>query len=455
MISKSVAGYEADKLLSDGTTAIKDLVSGVAFTMIGGVSNAWTETANFRTLLGVTAPVIAQATTNLLTYASDNSTFEGGTTGTWADDGLTPAIEAVEAWHGTKSMKGTVAAGNKRATLDITAVSSVAAYTLSCWVKAGTGSVGDTITLALVGDTSGATSGTAVTLTSSWQQAKVTKTFAAGDTTLRSAYITSNGSANDIVYIDAVQLETGSIVTPYACDSADDAVTRTACTQTIATPFAAGSPISIICVVNTPWAGDDGVLHFLVNQNSTGANAIYIRKDAANTIGVVTRDNASTAKTKSKAVTSTNWAANTNHIIIATIAADNTLQIFLDGVEGTTSVGTSGRESSVAADLYIGARSTGTSPLNGAILCAMWGRVLSGAEITALSSLAAWSTLTDITLDGLATGNAVRVYDGAAVIDSAVEAGGSVTLTPSGDERIIRVYEDATYGTLLDELVGT
>ena len=63
-------------LLSDGTTANLDLVTGSPFTMAGGVGGAWTEESNWRTLLGVKAPVIAGARDNLLSNAQ--ASFEDG-----------------------------------------------------------------------------------------------------------------------------------------------------------------------------------------------------------------------------------------------------------------------------------------------------------------------------------------------------------------------------------------
>jgi hypothetical protein len=132
-----------------------------------------------------------------------------------------------------------------------------------------------------------------------------------------------------------------------------------------------------------------------------------------------------------------------------------TMNLYLDGVAATQATGAT-RETSLNANAYIGTTAAGATPLNGAILCAIWGRVLSAGEIAALSSLASWGTLTDITISGLATGNAARVYNGETVVDSGVETAGVATLTPAGPhaERKIRVFEDDSYVTQIDELIG-
>src|SRR5450756_2022435 len=125
-MAKYLGSSLIDKLAMDGTTSVVDNISGAAFTKTGGVSNAWTESSNFRTILGVSAPVIAQQTINLSTYASDNSTFENGTVGNWsALQNCTIAV-AAQGFHGTKSLQVTAtAAGQQTRTYRvITAITS-------------------------------------------------------------------------------------------------------------------------------------------------------------------------------------------------------------------------------------------------------------------------------------------------------------------------------------------
>ncbi|MCK9571411.1 YCF48-related protein, partial [Candidatus Pacearchaeota archaeon] len=79
-------------------------------------------------------------------------------------------------------------------------------------------------------------------------------------------------------------------------------------------------------------------------------------------------------------------------------------------------------------------------------LPATWGNAITDAAlIAALSTLAAWSDLTNITISGVHTGGAARAYSSTTVKDSDVEVGGVVTLTPEGPTRSIVVYEDNSY----------
>ena len=52
-------------LFLDGTTAVKDSIHDLAATKTGGVGGAWTESSNLQTLLGASAPVIAEVAKEL------------------------------------------------------------------------------------------------------------------------------------------------------------------------------------------------------------------------------------------------------------------------------------------------------------------------------------------------------------------------------------------------------
>jgi hypothetical protein len=191
--------------------------------------------------------------------------------------------------------------------------------------------------------------------------------------------------------------------------------------------------------VKTTWQGDDGVTHYIFDNQGTGANQnrIYMYKYGTNnTIIFGVYDNASAVKRCiSAALTAGTWAANVAHIIIVTRSATGVLGGYLDGVPFATPSGGAGTglETVVGANSYFGSTNAAASPVEGLLLPARWGRELTSAEITALSPPATWASVIDlpqITVTGLATGNAVRLYDAAGNIHaSAVEAGGTATLT--------------------------
>ena len=163
----------------------------------------------------------------------------------------------------------------------------------------------------------------------------------------------------------------------------------------IATPFTAGQALTIMCVVNTAWAGDDGVYHYLAETRDASVNIVRIWKHSANRLDIMTY-NAGAAKYKAINTDATNWAAGT-HVIIATLTADNTQGIYLDGVAGTISSGTATREAGVGSLLWLGTNYLGaaTEKFTGSILCAIWGRVLTSDEIYVLSRLSTWDKLLD------------------------------------------------------------
>lgn len=393
-LTSTLRGIGGLKLIVDGSlgnTSPRDLVTGVPFTMAGGVGGAWTEESNWRTPLGARAPVIAGAVDNL--YDNDTASSEAASVGLWTDDGMTPAVSTADFWHGAKCVSGTVAGGNKRFTADIKALTAAGSeYTISHWYKAGNaGAVGKTITLSLVGDTSGATAGAAITLTTSWQRATCTKTFAAGDTTSRGVLVTTNGDATDVVYQDGCQLEAGATASPFALNS------RTACSMSIANPLTAGSPFSMVIATSTAWAGNDGVAHYFFQHAASAAAAtnrlqIYT-KHTDNKAYFFIRDGAGTAKLCSTAaLTTTTWAADVKHIIICTRSAAGVMDAYLDGVQFAVinSGAGAGLESAVQATSYFGTLVDGTSPATAPLLVAIYNRVLSSAEISYLSKMTQW-----------------------------------------------------------------
>ena len=393
-------GNNGLKMLMDGSTAIKDLITppSTAFTMTGGVAGSFADATNgnFQLpistgLLGAQAPVIAQAVDNLLT--DNNASFETSVAGWGASDtNCSIASDATQYFHGVKSLKMTITANGYGATAtDIAAlVSSSNTFTASCKFK---GVVGRTYKIRIQ-DNGAATDGAAVTGDGTWQTLTVTKTITAG---LVWAYLKVqewvDALAGDITYIDAVQLEAGSVQTPFALD------TRTACTMTIPTAtigLVAGT-LSFAFVVNTPWVGNDGVAHWLLQIGNYGAtNTLTVWKSSGNNLVLYVFDNAGAVKARQRAIDATSWAANTNHIVIATVTPAGVLKLYLDGSEtGMTDAGAgTGILSAMGTTLYLGTDNAGTNPLNGAILCAIWGRVLSAAEIATISAWTLWTSAT-------------------------------------------------------------
>ena len=384
------------QLLMDGTTDVLDLVNLVAATKTGGVAGAWTEESNFQNVKLCKAPVIAEATDNLL--ADEDASFEGGTAGRWTDyvSDHTASFPADNtAFHGSDFYRATCAGGTRPAGYaDITDICAAGSqYTFSCYIRAGNaGAVGTEHEIYLVGNASGATKSNVVTLTTEWQLLKVTHTFAAGDTTYRRAYhlynSNSDGQAGDIIDIDGLQIEAKAYATPFALDS------RTACTLKYATAdlgLTAGQDISIVCVTKTPWAGNDGVNHtlFETRESSADYEGIIVRKMNTDNLEVVTRTSGGSERSMGLAVNGTNWAADTTHVIIATVTG-TTLGIYLDGTAGAVSGGSANRETTFGTNTRVGIAFNDALQANAPILVAIFDRVLSAQEIAYISKMGAW-----------------------------------------------------------------
>jgi hypothetical protein len=263
-------------------------------------------------------------------------------------------------------------------------------------------------------------------LTLNWQTYTFTKAVWENANVSILTRIDNGGAADDEYVISAAQFVNSLVASPFCLNS------RTACTMTIPTAtigLTAGMPLTIMCVVNTPWAGNDGVGHYLFDAKGAGAGDVFsIYKHTDNKLYFAVGNKSAATS----ALTTTTWPANTNRFIIGTVSAAGTIDVYLTGAAGTQATGAT-REAAFDANTYIGSVIDGTLTVNGAILTALWGRVLSAAEIAALSAPATWAGVIDlpqITVTGLDTGNAVRLYDAAGNVHaSAVEAGGTATLT--------------------------
>lgn len=373
------------QLLMNGGTDVIDLCHALAGTKTGGVGGAWTESSNFQTLLGRFAPIIAEATDNLL--LEEDASFEGNTVGGWTDlINCTIAASTAQTYHGTHSLAMTAtAAGNASTSLDIAAVTSASTqYTASAWFK---GISGKTYIIRLTDAT--ASSEGSVVADGTWQRVSATRTFDAGATRTLTL-VASAAAASDVIYWDAIQLEQKAYATPFALDS------RTATTlswPTASLGLTPGQDISIVICCNTPWAGDDGGQHYLLdNRVDDTHNGIMVRKHDTNNLEAFVCDSAGANKCKRMAVSAANWAANSTHIIVVTRTSAGVLRLFLDGIEATVSGGAgTGLESSFHANTYIGTYYWGgLVPANAPILCAIYNRILTDGEIATLSGMGSW-----------------------------------------------------------------
>jgi len=149
------------------------------------------------------------------------------------------------------------------------------------------------------------------------------------------------------------------------------------------------SACSVSFWVRTPWAGNDGQIHFLLDV-PTDANRqrICVVKTATNALRLEVYGNtAGGLKLLSHPLDATKWAPNTWHHVVATWTSAGPLTLWLDGV----SVGTAA-SSGVWADLvdlgptaWIGVRYSGIYPVQGVIRSLRaYNRVLTATEISRL-----------------------------------------------------------------------
>lgn len=161
--------------------------------------------------------IIDEATTNRLTnprFATDTTDWAeyeptGGTTLTRGTSGT-----LIGAGRG-EVVVNTAGSGGIGVQTGTYAVSVGVPETASVWIKGAAG--GESVQLQLVGDNSGATSGSSFgfTLTTEWRKLRVTKTPGASDTTFRLRVVTT-AATTPTFYIGAAQLETKSVATSYA-----------------------------------------------------------------------------------------------------------------------------------------------------------------------------------------------------------------------------------------------
>jgi len=341
-------------------------------TLTGGVGGSWSEESNFQEILGVKAPVIAEATDNLLD--DEDASFESGTRGNW-NNAFTPSIVTTWAKHGTRSMKCSAeSTPGDYEKLDVTSITSAGStYTVQATIKAVT-----------AGTKIGFYQNVAPLLT--WSDyvdegneglASATITFDGASTT-RCILVTPSAYPCEF-YIDAIQLEQKAYATPFALNS------RTATTCKFPTAdlgLTAGQDLSIVVVTKTPWAGDDGANHAFWSLGDTSPARLRLYKSSNNKV-YLDGNNASSA---SAALNSTTWAADTMHIVISTIAEGGAIEVYLDGSSIISDSTT--RENSLDDDFEIGTLADGSAfLLNAPILVAIFDRVLSPLEIQRISDM--------------------------------------------------------------------
>jgi len=296
----------------------------------------------------------------------DNPSAEGGTAGTHTATGGGITVITTDFWHGSRCFKQTPTGAAPTFDTDLMAVTAAGTqYTTAAMVKA---TATRTIRASLIGDTSVPTSGD-FTATGDWQLVYVTKTFAAGDTTSRDrSILLTDGIAGDTFLVDAIITVTGGTVPMF---EESECVATSA---TFPTPFAAGEPVSFLCFVWTPWAGNDGVAHVIFSNIGAGNNRLYMDKPAGNYLRISTIDNAGAAKHNIIGTTAINWPAGSFHAIAASLPAAGDYRLALDGVLATAPGGAGVRESAVGAVIFL------TNPLNGLILPYIYRGVAWGDE---------------------------------------------------------------------------
>ncbi len=360
--------------------ALENAIDGVRATITGGSTltgaakrrNDYQRLASTFPSLGYRA---SGAATNLL-YAlnADAPSFEGGTVGGYLSNGMSVSNIGTRAWHGTRCLQGTQAAANWRAYRTLTAATAAGAqYTLAAMVKGGAGSVGQVARLSLFDDVTGLTNSPNITLTGDWQFLVVTKTFDAASTT-RGAYLYGPSIVGAIIYWDAISLTAGATVPQFD----EKECVATSCT--VPTPFAAGEPVSFLVFVWTPWAGNDGVDHYLLDTTVSGTNRVFLYKTAANVLTLRVNDAAGANKNRTINVDAANWPAGTMKAIAGSLTADNTMRLALGGTLSAAGAGAGVRETAIGANLYAGTSNGGVFHLNGIILPYIYRGVAWGDE---------------------------------------------------------------------------
>jgi len=154
----------------------------------------------------------AEVRRNLIT----NPSFEVNTAG-WATSDSTATVDTSTFYSGESSAKVVTSLFQGRIVLDFTNVVASNTYTLSAWVK---GESGKKIQAQILEyDSSNTLVGTAsetpeITVSGEWQRITLSRTFGASGVKTR-ATIRNRTAGAHTFYVDAVQLEVGSVATPY------------------------------------------------------------------------------------------------------------------------------------------------------------------------------------------------------------------------------------------------
>jgi len=200
-----------------------------------------------------------------------------------------------------------------------------------------------------------------------------------------------------------------------------------------------GVQFSFEAVVGTYFIPGDGLVHYLFDNQGTGASEDRIRCyiDAAGLLTFVVHDTDSTQHLVSHDVT--DWKQDEEHYVACTLDFNaNTIVLYVDGTAEDSTPDNALSSDSVAAieaNTHIGSDNAGANYLNGKIKYRFWNRVLSATEITAQWNSGAMVEFSIVSQDVIAiddfTNSATGVkskHSGKAV--SAISAGGTeATLT--------------------------
>ncbi len=124
--------------------------------------------------------------------------------------------------------------------------------------------------------------------------------------------------------------------------------------------------------VNTPWAGNDGIVHVILDTGvNTTTNRIFLNKTSGNELQfVMYGSTAAGLRQLIYAVDSTTWSANTWHCVIATWDKTGPLELWFDGILVDSTVGTGGTWTNlnqVGTYIYLGTNLAVSGLLNGLI----------------------------------------------------------------------------------------
>ena len=120
----------------------------------------------------------------------------------------------------------------------------------------------------------------------------------------------------------------------------------------------------ILVVFKPTWAGNDGVLHVLLDCGGAATNRLTLWKTVANDLELRILDNAGGEKKVSGAVS---WTAGTWQAIVGIYASDGTLRLFLNEVKfGTVSGAGTGILNSLEATVFLASDRAGANRAAGA-----------------------------------------------------------------------------------------